>query len=190
MILLLDNYDSFTYNLVDYFGQLGRECRVFRNDEDFNKIINGDYESLVISPGPEIPRKAGHLMQILDHFAGRVPVLGICLGHQAIGEYFGADLIRAEKPMHGKVCRIKVDNSDILFRGLPAEFSVVRYNSLILDRLPTDLVVTARAANDEIMALRHNELMIHGVQFHPEAILTDFGIQMLQNWVECYSMTV
>jgi anthranilate synthase component 2 len=129
-------------------------------------------------------------MRVLDFYAGRIPVLGICLGHQAIGEYYGGQLIRAEKPMHGKVCRINADTSDILFRGLPSDFSVVRYNSLILENLPAELEITARSENGEIMALRHIELMIHGVQFHPEAILTDFGIQILQNWVECYSMTV
>ena len=190
MILLLDNYDSFTYNLVDYFSQLGARCEVKRNDVPLEELLNEDFKALVISPGPEIPLRAGHLMQVLDHYAGRKPVLGICLGHQAIGEYYGATLVRARRPMHGKVSRIRVDNKDILFSGLPPEVSVVRYNSLVIQNPMNELQVTAVDEFEEIMAISHITAMVHGVQFHPEAILTESGKQMLQNWLECYRLTV
>ena len=185
MILLLDNYDSFTYNLADYLGQLGLDYVIRRNDEPVKDILNGNYSSVIIGPGPEVPVKSGHLMHILEHYQKHLPVLGICLGHQAIGEFFGASLERAYKPMHGKVCQIKVHEQEWVFRNLPDRISVVRYNSLILKGLADDLVVTATSDSGEIMALRHSERPIYGLQFHPEAILTEFGLKMLQNWIEC-----
>ncbi len=190
MILLLDNYDSFTYNLVDYFGQLGKRCHVIRNDEPVDRIASGYWDGLVISPGPEIPKKAGSLMMVLEHFAGLIPILGICLGHQAIGEFYGARLVHAEKPMHGKVSKIRICDNTCLFRGLPEKFSVVRYNSLVLEDLPDELIATSFAENGEIMALRHRELPVYGMQFHPEAILTENGLKMIQNWLECSGLTV
>jgi anthranilate synthase/aminodeoxychorismate synthase-like glutamine amidotransferase len=190
MILLLDNFDSFTYNLVDYFGQLGRQCHVVRNDEPIDRFSSESWDGLVISPGPEIPQKAGSLMRVFEYFAGKIPVLGICLGHQAIGEFYGARLVHAEKPMHGKVSRIHIRDDGDLFRGLPSKLSVVRYNSLVLEELPAQLIATAYAENGEIMALRHDELPVYGMQFHPEAILTENGLKMIQNWLECSGLTV
>lgn len=184
MILLLDNFDSFTYNLVDYFGQLGEECVVRRNDEPFMHLLDQKWTGLVISPGPEVPRKAGNLMKVLDLFSGRIPILGICLGHQAIGEFYGGKLVHAEKPMHGKVSNIRIYENAGLFHGMNTELSVVRYNSLVVEDLPEELIITARAENGEIMALRHRSLPVHGMQFHPEAILTEDGLKMMQNWLD------
>lgn len=182
MILLLDNFDSFTYNLVDYFNQLGVECVVKRNDVSLEEIVSMDYDGLVISPGPETPQKSGNLMQVLKYFYDKTPVLGICLGHQAIGEFFGAKLVKALKPMHGKISKV-VHQQNHLFEDIPITFNVVRYNSLLLEEINTPLKVIAETDQEEIMAICHQKLPVWGVQFHPEAALTEYGLQLLKNWL-------
>ena len=183
MVLLLDNYDSFTYNLRDYVLQLGQECKVVRNDEmTMEELALLNFSSAIISPGPKTPREAGITMQFIERFHNSLPILGICLGHQAIGEFFGAKLVKAIKPMHGKTSRI-THNGHFLFNGLPKRFEVMRYHSLILSD-PDNMVLQVLAATDEneIMAVAHKELKIAGVQFHPESILTPDGLSILRNW--------
>ena len=187
MILLLDNYDSFTYNLVDYFQQIGVDVRVMRNDEPLEVIASGNYSGIVLSPGPEKPERAGNLMKIVDHYLGKIPMLGICLGHQAIGLKAGALLVKAQLPMHGKLTNI-YQNGGLLFKSLPKELNVVRYHSLILKDLPEEYLVTARTSQGEIMAFDNQALKAYGLQFHPEAILTEYGLEMLRNWVTFYNI--
>lgn len=182
MILLLDNFDSFTYNLVDYFEQLGLECFVVRNDVAIEEITIRNYQALIISPGPETPLKSGNLMEVLAFYTGKIPILGICLGHQAIGVQFGAKLEKALKPMHGKISVIEHDE-DVLFKAIPKVFKVVRYNSLLLNSIGGPLRIIATTEQNEVMAIAHNSLPIIGIQFHPEAALTEFGLQLLQNWI-------
>ena len=184
-LLLLDNFDSFTYNLLDYFRQLGCEVDVVRNDVPAAALHERQFDALVLSPGPGTPAAAGNMPAVLAHWHQRVPVLGVCLGHQALGEFFGATLSRAARPMHGKVTDLDVDTTDPLFRDLPARLPVTRYHSLILNNLPPTLRPLAHTAdeNREIMALRHTTLPLVGVQFHPEALLTTHGLAMLRNWV-------
>ena len=186
MLLMIDNYDSFTYNLVQYFGELGEEVRVFRND----KITLEEMEALrperiVISPGPCSPEEAGISVAAIRHFAGRIPLLGVCLGHQAIGAAFGGKVIRSAYLMHGKTSPILHDGRD-LFKGLPNPFEATRYHSLIVERstLPPSLEIAAWVAEGEIMGLRHRELPVWGVQFHPESILTAGGMDILRNFLE------
>jgi anthranilate synthase/aminodeoxychorismate synthase-like glutamine amidotransferase len=186
VLLVIDNYDSFTYNLVQYFGQLGVEQRVFRNDEitpEQALALNPD--RILLSPGPCSPREAGATLDIIRAFAGRKPILGVCLGHQAIGHYFGGNVIRADRLMHGKTSPIRHDGRD-LFRGLPQEFPATRYHSLIVERstLPAELEITAETAEGEIMGLRHRRMPIWGVQFHPESIATDGGLKIVSNFLE------
>ena len=183
MVLLLDNYDSFTYNLRDYILQLGHECMVVRNDEmTVDEMTAISFSSAIISPGPKTPESAGITMQFIERFYASKPILGICLGHQAIGEFFGAKLVKAEKPMHGKTSVI-THADHFLFKGLPEQFEVMRYHSLILDGVDsTDLTVIASTAENEVMAIAHNQLKIAGVQFHPESILTPQGLGILKNW--------
>jgi anthranilate synthase/aminodeoxychorismate synthase-like glutamine amidotransferase len=179
MLVMIDNYDSFTYNLVQYFGQLGEEVRVFRNDQiDLAGLEATGLSRLVISPGPCSPNEAGISLAAITHFAGRVPILGVCLGHQALGAAFGGRVIRAPRLMHGKTSLIYHDGKD-LFRGIPSPFEATRYHSLIVEResLPDCLVVSAQTAVGEIMGLRHRDLAVYGVQFHPESILTTEGPQ-------------
>lgn len=185
-ILLLDNFDSFTYNLADYFGRLGANCHVVRNNIPFEEIISRDYDAVVLSPGPSEPMQAGCLMQIIGHYENRLPMLGICLGHQALGLHFGAKLRRAAKPMHGKISTIQthLQNSKTLFVGLPPQIEVVRYHSLILEEIPECLRITASTADAEIMGFVHETLPIEGLQFHPEAILTQYGLEMLGHWLK------
>lgn len=183
MILLVDNFDSFTYNLVDYFYQLGQPCTIVRNDVSLSEIVNIAFDSIVLSPGPGVPSASGGLMHILDQYHREKPVLGICLGHQAICEYFGGSVRKALKPMHGKVSKI-TRRDDALFAGLPDYFNVVRYHSLVGYRLPEVLQVLAETDEGEIMALRHTDFPIWGIQFHPEAALTEYGIQVLRNWLK------
>lgn len=183
MILILDNFDSFTYNLVDYFRQLHIDARIFRNNQSLEEITSQNYNALVLSPGPGVPRNSGNIFQVLEYYSEKIPVLGICLGHQAIGSYYGANLLKAEKPMHGKISSIHI-HTDYLFKGLPKRINVVRYHSLVIGDLPDDLEPIATSDNGEIMAIRHRQKNLRGVQFHPEAILTDYGFQMLHNWVE------
>lgn len=185
MIVLIDNYDSFTYNLVQYFGELGQDIRVFRNDAiTLAEIEALQPDHLVISPGPCTPNEAGISLEAIAYFAGKVPILGVCLGHQAIGQVFGGKVVRAKELMHGKVSPLTHDGQGI-FEWIPQATPVTRYHSLVVERetFPEVLEVTAEAGG-EIMALRHRTLPILGVQFHPEAILTRDGKQMLKNFLE------
>lgn len=183
-LLLLDNYDSFTYNLYDYLAQLGVPCTVLRNDETTVEAIEqANYAGMVLSPGPHRPQDAGILMDVLRCFYDQMPILGICLGMQAIGEFFGASLVKAAMPMHGKQSPIQHDGTG-LFEGLEQGTSVMRYHSLVLEDLPDVLETTAWTTEGECMALRHRQHDLVGVQFHPESILTKDGQVMLQNWVQ------
>ncbi len=182
MLLLVDNYDSFTYNLQDYFLQLGVQISVVRNDESEQLLFDPKYQGVVLSPGPGTPKDSGKLMKVLDHYHNKVPILGICLGHQAIGEYFGATLKKGQQPMHGKISKITLESSD-QFEGLGSNLEVVRYHSLILKNLPNSLLATSFTEHNEIMSLKHNSLPIWGIQFHPEAWLTQGGLKILQNWL-------
>ena len=180
--MLLDNFDSFTYNLVDYFNQLNVTPKVFRNNQPIEEITNYNYKGVVLSPGPGLPEESGNLLEVIKYYENKLPILGICLGHQAIGQFFNTDILNAYKPMHGKISKVFLEE-DYLFEDLPGEIQAVRYHSLILGKLPDSLEVIARAKNNEIMAIRHKDLNIRGLQFHPEAILTEYGIMILQNWV-------
>ena len=182
MILLIDNYDSFTYNLVDYLLQMNVRLKVIRNDDPHEKYLNMALQGIVLSPGPGRPENSGNLMQLIRIFEDRVPILGICLGHQALGMHFGSRLVRARKPMHGKRSLITV-NEDYLFEALPRNFHVVRYHSLILENPGENMEPIALTNDNEIMAIRHSSKNLRGVQFHPEAILTDYGFQVLENWI-------
>ena len=185
MILLVDNYDSFTYNLAQYLGQLGETLEVRRNDQiSIEEIGRMAPERIVISPGPGIPRRAGITIPVVREFAGRIPILGVCLGHQAIGEAFGGRVIRASQIMHGKISAIRHDGKTI-FRGLPQGFTATRYHSLIVERksLPRVLEISAETDDGTIMGLRHRKLKVEGVQFHPESVLTEVGLQLLRNFL-------
>lgn len=185
MLLMLDNYDSFTYNLVHYFGELGEEVVVLRNDQTTLRAIEDlNPDRICISPGPCSPAEAGISVPLIQHFAGRKPILGVCLGHQAIGAAFGGDIIRAKTLMHGKTSTISHDGRGI-FKGLPAEFTVTRYHSLAIARssLPECLEVSAQTSDGEIMAVRHKTLAIEGVQFHPESILSEHGHALLRQFL-------
>jgi anthranilate synthase component II len=186
VLLVIDNYDSFTFNLVQYFGQLGVNQRVFRNDAikpEEALALNPD--RVLLSPGPCSPREAGVTLDIIKAFAGRKPIFGVCLGHQAIGHYFGGNVVRADRLMHGKTSPILHKGTD-LFRGMPEGFLATRYHSLLVERssFPKDLEITAETAEGEVMGLRHRTLPIWGVQFHPESIATDGGMRILQNFLE------
>jgi len=186
MLLMIDNYDSFTYNLVQYLGELGEDVRVYRNDEvDLDQIEGMRAERIVISPGPCTPSEAGVSVPLVKRFAGKVPILGVCLGHQSIGEAFGGRIVHAQKLMHGKTSAIEHAGTGV-FRGLPTPFQATRYHSLAVERasLPDELEVTAWAEDGEIMGMRHKRLEVEGVQFHPESILTEHGHQMLKNFLE------
>ena len=186
MLLIIDNYDSFTYNLVQYFGELGAEPVVKRNDEITLAQIDAlKPEAIVISPGPCTPKEAGISNDVIREIGPRLPVLGVCLGHQCIGHVFGANVVRAGRLMHGKTSPILHDNEGV-FAGLPSPFEATRYHSLIIDppTVPDSLVVNARTAEKEIMGVRHREFPIHGVQFHPESILTRHGKELLKNFLE------
>lgn len=189
MLLMIDNYDSFTYNLVQYLGELGEDVQVFRNDKiTIPEIEALQPERIVISPGPCTPNEAGISLALIDHFKNQVPILGVCLGHQSIGQTFGGRIIHAKRVMHGKLSRIHHNNTDV-FDGLTNPFTATRYHSLVVahDTLPDCLELTAWTEEDggsiEIMGLRHRELPIYGVQFHPESILTDHGHQLLKNFL-------
>lgn len=187
MILLIDNYDSFTFNLVDYFGQLNVEVDVRRNDEPFDNFKNNHYAGVVLSPGPEKPQSAGQLLAITAYYFGRTPLLGICLGHQAIGVHRGVQLVKAAKPMHGKLSEIETA-PEVLFSGLNKHIQVVRYHSLILKEPPKGFNATAITATGELMAFESKADKAYGIQFHPEAVLTECGLQMLKNWVSFYNI--
>lgn len=190
MLLMIDNYDSFTYNVVQYLGELGAEVKVFRNDDiDLAGVERLDPERIVISPGPCTPNEAGISVALIERFAGVKPILGICLGHQSIGQAFGGKIVRAHKVMHGKTSMIHHNNEGV-FRGLTNPFEATRYHSLVIEKqsLPDCLEITAWTENasgevDEIMGVRHKELAIEGVQFHPESILTEHGHDLLRNFL-------
>ncbi len=186
MLLMIDNYDSFTYNLVQYFGELGEDIKVYRN----NKITLHEIERLkpnriVISPGPCTPKEAGISIDVIKFFSGKIPILGVCLGHQSIGAAFGGDIIRAPRLMHGKTSLIYHDGNTI-FEGLPNPFEATRYHSLIIKRetLPSCLEITAWTDKEEIMGVRHKHFIVEGVQFHPESILTKVGKDLLRNFLK------
>ena len=185
-LLMVDNYDSFTFNIVQYFGELGAEVEVFRNDEiTLEGITERAPDRLVISPGPCSPAEAGISVAAIRHFAGKLPILGVCLGHQSIGTAFGGDIVRAQQLMHGKTSVITTTQEGV-FADLPAQFTVNRYHSLAIARAncPADLKVTAWTEDGEIMGVRHASLPIQGVQFHPESILTEHGHAMLKNFLD------
>ena len=186
MLLMIDNYDSFTYNLVQYLRELGEEVEVYRNDkislEEIEKLAPA---RLVVSPGPCTPNDAGISVDVIKHFAGKMPILGVCLGHQSIGQAFGGKVVRADRLMHGKTSPVFHDNRE-LFAGIQDPFDATRYHSLIVERssLPDCLEITAWTAEDEIMGMRHRDLPVWGMQFHPESILTVSGMAMLENFLE------
>ena len=186
MLLMIDNYDSFTFNLVQYFGELGEEVRVFRNDEITLEGIAGlKPQQLVLSPGPCSPAEAGICVPAIRHFIGKLPILGVCLGHQSIGAALGGRIIRAQRQMHGKTSVLTTDGKGV-YRDLPKQFTVVRYHSLAIERetMPGELDVTSTSEDGEIMGVRHRSLPIEGVQFHPESILTEHGHAMLKNFLD------
>ena len=187
-LLLLDNFDSFTFTLADYLRQLGAEVLVRRNDVPLAALEALGVDGIVLSPGPGTPDRAGVMPALIAALHARVPMLGVCLGHQALGEFFGATVVRAFRPMHGKVADMRCDPAEPLFAGLPAVQPVTRYHSLVLSApLPPALVALAHTTGPrpELMALRHRTLPLHGVQFHPEALLTPHGLAMLANWLRC-----
>lgn len=186
MLLMIDNYDSFTYNLVQYFGELGEDVQVYRNDKiTIEEIEALRPQRLVVSPGPCTPKEAGISVEAIRHFAGRLPVLGVCLGHQSLAVAFGGEVIRADRLMHGKTSMVQHDSRTI-FRDLPNPFEATRYHSLLVNRanLPDCLEITAQSAEGEIMGLRHRSLGVEGVQFHPESILTRSGMDLLRNFLK------
>ncbi len=186
MLLMIDNYDSFTYNLVQYFGELGAEVKVVRNDEiDLAAVAQLKPEHIVISPGPCTPNEAGISVPLIREFAGKVPLLGVCLGHQSIGQAFGGHIVRAKTLMHGKTSLVHHTGQGV-FRGLPNPFTATRYHSLVIERatLPDCLKITAWTDDGEIMGVRHKALAVEGVQFHPESILTEHGHDLLRNFLE------
>lgn len=186
MILMLDNYDSFTYNLVQFLGEMGQELKVYRNDKiTLDEIQDLNPDHIVISPGPCSPDEAGISLQVIERFAGKIPILGVCLGHQSIAQAFGGKVIRSERLMHGKTSPVSHDNRTI-FSGIPSPFTATRYHSLIVEResLPDCLEISAWTEDGEIMGLRHKSLLVEGVQFHPESIITDYGREILRNFIE------
>ena len=185
MLLMIDNYDSFTYNLVQYLGELGEEVSVFRNDEVTLKQIEALHPSrIVISPGPCTPNEAGISVPLIQRFAGKLPILGVCLGHQSIGQAFGGKIVHAGQVMHGKTSDIRHKDAGV-FHGLPNPLTATRYHSLVIEKqsLPACLEVTAWTDDGEIMGVRHRDLAVEGVQFHPESILTDKGHELLANFL-------
>lgn len=185
MILLVDNYDSFTYNLVHFFGELGAPCQVFRNDKiSVQEILNKKPQAIVLSPGPCTPNEAGICLDLIKKANDSIPILGVCLGHQAIGQVFGGKIVRAPQPMHGKLSKVH-HYSKSVFKNLPKTFKVTRYHSLIVEKstLPSVLEITAETEDGIIMGLQHKDFPIHGVQFHPESIASEYGHDLLANFM-------
>jgi len=185
MIVMIDNYDSFTYNLVQYLGEMGEDLRVFRNDEiTVEEVAALEPDHVIVSPGPCTPNEAGISVPLIRELAGKVPILGVCLGHQSIGQAFGGEIVRAERLMHGKTSPV-FHQSQGVFEGLPSPFEATRYHSLLIRRetLPDCLEITAETEQGEIMGVRHRELPVEGVQFHPESVLTEHGKELLRNFV-------
>lgn len=188
MWALIDNYDSFTYILLHYLQQAGADCTVFRNDElELQQLIDKNPERIIISPGPETPLQAGICMSAIGYFHDKIPILGVCLGHQALGMFFGAELTKAPKPMHGKTSEVNHTGHPI-FNEVPDPFTVMRYHSLVLEGINTkELETIANAKDDDcIMAIAHKNFPSLGVQFHPESVGTEYGLQLLRNWVDLY----
>jgi anthranilate synthase component II len=188
MLLMIDNYDSFTYNLVQYLGELGQDVQVFRNDEiDLAKVAELKPRHIVISPGPCTPNEAGISVPLINELAGKIPILGVCLGHQSIGQAFGGHIIHAKQLMHGKTSLIHHNNVGV-FKGLPNPYTATRYHSLVIERetIPECLEITAWTDDGEIMGVRHKTLAVEGVQFHPESILTEHGHDLLDNFLKAY----
>jgi len=188
MLLMIDNYDSFTYNLVQYLGELGADVRVYRNDQlTIEQIAAWVPEKIVISPGPCTPSEAGICVPLIQHFAGKVPILGVCLGHQAIGQAFGGRVVRAVRVMHGKLSAVTHRGQGV-FAGLESPLTATRYHSLVIERasLPSCFEITAESEDGEIMGVRHRQLAVEGVQFHPEAILTQQGHELLANFLKSH----
>jgi anthranilate synthase component 2 len=186
MLLMIDNYDSFTYNLVQYLSELGADVQVHRNDAiTVDDVATLAPDQIVVSPGPCTPSEAGICVPLIRRFAGKIPILGVCLGHQAIGQAFGAHIVRAQRVMHGKLSPVTHDGKGV-FAGLPTPFAVTRYHSLAIERgsVPDELEVTATSEDGEIMGVRHRRFDVEGVQFHPEAILTEHGMRLLGNFLE------
>ena len=186
MLLMIDNYDSFTYNLVQYFAELGEEVKTFRNDEiTLEDVAKLNPARIVVSPGPCTPNEAGISVPLIQQFAGKIPLLGVCLGHQSIGQAFGGKIVRAQQVMHGKTSLVHHNNTSV-FRGIPNPYTVIRYHSLAIERasLPDCLEVTAWTDDGEIMGVRHKTLAVEGVQFHPESILTEHGYDLLKNFLQ------
>lgn len=183
MILLLDNFDSFSHMLADLIRQTGEELIVCRNDVPLEEIKNIDFDGLVLSPGPGVPSEAGNMNAILKYYYSKLPILGVCLGHQAIGEFFGAKLIKNTIPTHGKVRAVRLNGTHEFTASLPEEFMVTRYHSLIVQDLPADLEVLIESLEGEVMGLAHKSLPIFGIQYHPEAYLTEYGLELIKNWV-------
>ncbi|MES2780166.1 MAG: aminodeoxychorismate/anthranilate synthase component II [Bacteroidota bacterium] len=181
-VLLLDNYDSFTYMLKDYIEQNGAICTVMRNDHPHVTERLNEFDAIILSPGPQAPKDAGLLMEVIEQSVFHKPILGVCLGHQAIGEFFGASLQKAAVPMHGKVDQI-THTTDVLFMGIPETFNATRYHSLLLTKMVDCLTVTATSSKGEVMALRHKQLPVWGIQFHPESCLTEYGGMMIKNFL-------
>lgn len=187
-LLMIDNYDSFTYNLVQYLGELGQDVQVYRNDEiDLDLVAKLKPRHIVISPGPCTPNEAGISVPLIKQFAGKIPMLGVCLGHQSIGQAFGGNIIHAKQLMHGKTSLIHHKNEGV-FKGLPNPYTATRYHSLVIERetIPDCLEITAWTDDGEIMGVRHKTLPIEGVQFHPESILTEYGHELLDNFLKAY----
>ncbi len=183
MVLLIDNFDSFSHILADYFKQSGLELSIFRNDVELEEIIQQDWAGLILSPGPETPFRAGNLMRILDYYHDKIPVLGICLGHQAIGVYFGGKLEKCQKPVHGKVHLVHQVNDHDLLKGIPESFEVTRYHSLEIRGIPDSLKKLLETKEGQIMAMVHCHFPIVGIQYHPEAVLTQYGKEIIRNWI-------
>ena len=188
MLLMIDNYDSFTYNLVQYLGELGQDVQVYRNDEiDLKKIADLEPKYIVISPGPCTPNEAGISLALIKEFAGKIPLLGVCLGHQSIGQAFGGKIIKAKTLMHGKTSLIHHTSTGV-FKNLPNPYTATRYHSLVIERetIPDCLAITAWTDDGEIMGVKHKTLAVEGVQFHPESVLTEHGHDLLNNFLKAY----
>lgn len=185
LLLMIDNYDSFVYNLVRYFDEIEEKTEVVRNDKiKINDIDIKKYSGIVISPGPKSPLEAGLSLDIIDKFKGKIPILGVCLGHQCIGHYFGGRIVKGERPFHGKVSEV-VHNNEGLFKNIKNPLNVTRYHSLVIDKetFPEDLEITCETRDNVIMGIRHKNLPVYGVQFHPEAVMTECGHEILQNFI-------
>jgi anthranilate synthase component 2 len=184
MLLLIDNFDSFSHMLADLIRQTGEELQVVRNDVSLAELKSIQFEGLILSPGPGIPKKAGNLMAILEEYHQRTPILGVCLGHQAVGEFFGASLVKNRKPTHGKVYTVNKIGQPELLENLPETFQVTRYHSLQLQQLPQEIIPILETNSGEIMGIQHSFLPIVGVQYHPEALLTEYGLELIHSWLK------